>query len=113
MTKWSFGIIDQPGIWAIGNVPGKDMIIRNYQCAQDMNPCWVAYLGPAPPIVMPTGITVKDVVRYLDQDTLPPNPKYSYYPDEQLANIVTKLFEAYSSVDSLKATLRARAKNTP
>lgn len=111
--KWFFGIIDQPGVWAISSEgPGVGVRVGNYRCSQNMDACWVAYLGQIPEITMPPSITMWDVIGYLNEDTLPPSPKNNYYADKSLADLVTKLFEADSLVDSLKAKIRARSTST-
>lgn len=107
--KWFFGVIDQPGIWATSHRPGGEYTIRNYKCAQNMDPTWVAYLGQPPEISMPNSIILKDVIEYLNQDTLPPHPDRTYYPDENLAKVVKDLFQATSTIDKLKAKIRDRA----
>ena len=106
--RWFFGIISSAGIWATGSRPGEHVIISNYNCRQSMEPCWVAYLGPVPHIAEPKAVTCQDVVRCLDQYTLPPDPKSNYYPDEILADMVAKLFEVSSSIDNLRIKIRAR-----
>lgn len=111
--RWFFGAIDQPGLWATASSPGKDFAVRDYKCAQDMNPTWVAYLGQPPKIEMPLSVSAKAVVEYLDQGTLPPNPASNYYSDKDLAGMVAKLFETSSAIESLRLRIRARAKTTP
>jgi hypothetical protein len=110
--KWFWGIVDQPGLWATAAIPGKDFSVRDYKCAQDMNPTWVAYLGQPPEIATPVPVTAQEVVQYLDQDTLPPNPNSSYYPDKTLADLVSKLFDTSSTIDILRARIRGRVKTT-
>ena len=110
---WFFGVIHQPGIWAVSDEgPGIVARVNNYPCSQSMAHCWVAYLGQIPDIKMPPAIDTQDVIRCLNDNTLPPNPKYSYYPDRDLADKITKLYEASSLIESLRTSIRARANTT-
>lgn len=115
LNKWFFGVVDQPGIWAISAArPGVDIVVRNYSCAQDMSPCWVAYLGQIPPITHPKQITFKDMSLAISAGFPVHYNNAAYYESKELEDCLKSLDIAKLKIKEIEKQIHDRAnKPTP